>query len=106
MYSKTHLRVENLLYGEKTDIKLLNQSDFCQETDIKESLSILEIQLQKSISRLPDIEQKYLCIQNEAMNISLQKNMVLTFLDDYYQKNEAKAPSHFVLDTLYECWHG
>ena len=38
--------------------------------DTKNTLSILVIKLWRSIARPPDMEHKYFCIQNEAMNNS------------------------------------
>ena len=37
---------------------------------------------------------KYFCIQNKAMNISFQDNLLQDFLDDYCQKYEAKTRSN------------
>ena len=56
---------------------------------------ILELKLRILIFQSPDITQKCFCIQNEAMDISFQKNMILALEEEYYQRNKPKTNSNF-----------
>ena len=71
-----------------------------QKLNLKVKLKVLVLKLLKYISQLHDIPQKGFCIQNEAMDISFQKNIALALLNEYCQSNRAKTQSHFYWDTL------
>ena len=82
-------------------------------------LSVLVIKLRRSISRLPDIAQKCICIKNEAMDISflleplskIQKNVnnPRSSRGSDIEPNMARQSFHHSsrrLQSLQECWTG
>ena len=68
----------------------------------KATLSVLVFKIWKYVSQLPGTAQKCFCIQNKAMYISFQKNIVQALLDEYCQNDRAKTQSHFYWDTQYK----